>query len=53
MKKQDEEKLSPKALKKHEASESKSFEKKEDAMPMKKKKSKKIPTSDGYMESNN
>ena len=52
MKKQDEEKLSPKALKKHEASESKSFEKKED-MPMKKKKSKRISTSDGYMESNN
>jgi len=51
MKKQDEEKLSPKELKKHEASESPAFEKKEDA-PVKKKGKKavkKMPTSDGYM----
>lgn len=45
----NEEKLSPKALKKHEASESAEFEKTED-LPMKKKdKVKKMKTSDGYM----
>lgn len=48
----NEEKLSPKALKKHEATESKAVEDVED-MPVKKgkmvKKMKKMATSDGYM----